>query len=136
MLFIALGKEQQAHADKRQHRRERRRFAQRQQQAVALKPRQRQNPARDRRADVCAHNHADRLRQGHQPRIDETDDHDRRRGGGLHHRRDGDAREHGEEAVARDHAQQLFQPCTRRFFQRFAHQLHSEQEQPQSAEQG
>ena len=96
----------------------------------------RQQQRRDRCADVCAHNHADRLRQGHQPRVDEADDHDRRRGGGLHHRRDGDAREHGEEAVARHHAQQLFQPCTRRFFQRFAHQLHPEQEQPKSAEQG
>ena len=54
----------------------------------------------------------------------------------CNHRRDCDAREHGEVVVAADDAQQLFQPCTRRFFQRFAHQLHSEQEQPQSRQQG
>lgn len=68
VLLVALGKEQQTDADKRQNGRECRRFAQRQQQAVALQARQRKNPAGDRRADVRAHDDARRLREPHDAR--------------------------------------------------------------------
>ena len=134
VLFIALGKEQQAHADKRQHRRERRRFAQRQQQAVALKPRQRQDPARDRRADVRAHDHARRLREAHDAGIDEADHHHRRRRRRLDHRRHARAQQHGLDLALGQAFQNSLQPAAGSAGQPLAHHVHAIQKQRKAAE--
>src|SRR5260370_1338157 len=56
---------------------------------------------RQRRTDVGAEDHAERLPEAHETRGDETDQHERRRGRGLDDRRDPRAGDYREEAIPR-----------------------------------
>ena len=125
VLFVALGKEQQTDADKRQNGRECRRFAQRQQQAVALQARQRKNPAGDRRADVRAHDDARRLREPHDAGVDEADHHHRRRRRRLDNRRHARAEQHGFNLAFGQAFQNALQLAAGSAGQPFAHHVHA-----------
>ena len=91
-FLAALAEHVQNNADQGQNWRERRRLQQLHPHGVALDSAEAEQPCRDRRADVGAHDDVDRLPQRQQPGIDKADDHDRRGRGTLNHSRDPETR--------------------------------------------
>ena len=91
--------------------------------------------ARDRGADVRAHDDPDSLPQRHHSGVNEADHHDGRGRGGLNRRRDARAHQDAEEAVRREALEDLLHAVAGRGFQTGAHHLHAVEEQRQAAQQ-
>ena len=90
----------------------------------------------DRRTDVCAQNHADRLVQRHYTSADKTRcQHDRRRGA-LDHCRDHKAEQETDERVVRHLFHCALECVGRALFQSVAHQAHTVEEQRKTAKEG
>ncbi len=76
--------------------------------------------------DICPHDHPDRLSKGEEGGVHKTDDHDRRRGGGLHHGGYEKSRCHAGDAIGGHVAQNILEPAPRRLPQPLAHEAHAE----------
>ena len=106
------------------------------QNAFALNARGGEQPCRHRRAEVGTHDDAGCLMQGHQPRVDEADHHDRGCGGRLDDQRHAETEQKTFECARCELFKNAFQLVARTFFQCVAHDPHAEQEHGKSAEQG
>ena len=128
-LFRRFQKHVQNRADERHDRREAVGLAQLEQQAAAGDVRQADQLARDGRADVCAHDDADGLRQLHDARVHEADDDDRRARGRLDDARDDRAQRHRADGGRRETAQNALHLSARDLLKTRAHDAHAVQEQ-------
>ncbi len=89
----------------------------------------------DRRADVGAHDHADRLRQRHQPGRDEADDQHGRHRRRLDHRRHQRARADAHEAIDRQRREDALHALAGDGLEALLHLHHAEEEDGEAAEQ-
>ena len=87
-------------------------------------------------ADVRAHDHRDRLPQAQKPGVDKTDHHDGGGAGALDDGRYAQTQKETFERAVGQLAQDLLQLAAGLLFQRLAHDVHTEQEQGQAAQQG
>ncbi len=90
-------------------------------------------PPSDTGTDIRPHDDTDRLRHLHHARVDETDDHDRRRRRRLYDRSDRCSQEHTLDRCVRQLIQYQLQFFTCRLFQPVSHQGHAKQEKSYSA---
>ena len=95
---------------------------------------ERGDPCRDRGADVGAHDDGGRLKERHDARVDEADDHDGRCGRALDDRRDGRADAHARNTVIRRLVEQIFEASVRKTGHTLGHDLHPDEEAPHAAE--
>ena len=126
----------QKDADKSQHRAEGGGLEHIDQEAVALQAGKTQDPAGDRGAHIAAHDNADGLMQLHDAAVDKADHHNGGGAGALDHGGDAQTQEKALERVVSQFAQDLLQLAAGLLFQRLAHDVHTEQEQGQAAQQG
>ena len=126
----------QKDADKGQHRAEGGGLEHIDQEAVALQAGKAQDPAGDRGAHIAAHDNADGLMQLHDAAVDKADHHNGGGAGALDHGGDAQTQEKALERVVSQFAQDLLQLAAGLLFQRLAHDVHTEQEQGQAAQQG
>ena len=77
----------------------------------------------------------DCLLERHQLGVDKADDHDRRCGGALNDRGNTETGEQTRDLAAGQSADHDFELTARASFQRITHQIHTEQEQTQTADQ-
>ncbi len=103
--------------------------------ARAVHAGQRQDPRRERRADVRAHDDADRLPELHDAGVDQTDEHDRHGGRGLDGDGDDRAECHAREAVLRHRFEGALQRAACQFSQSAGHHVHAIEEERKPAEQ-
>ena len=96
---------------------------------------ERDQKAGHRGADVGAHDDPDGLPQRHHAGVDEADDHDGRRRGGLDRRRDARADEHAEKAVGGQLFEDALHAVARCSLEAGAHHLHAVEEERETAEQ-
>ena len=133
LLAAALAEHTHGSADQRQNRSKRGRLEQLHEDAVTLDTGQAQDPRSRSGTDVRAHDHVDRLLEGHNAGVGKADDHDGGRRGGLDngsHRKAGDEAHH----LTGGHAcQQTLQTAARTFFQILTHEIHTHEEQTQAA---
>ena len=124
----------QQNADKCKQRTERSGFEQIDEEAVALQAGKAQDPAGDSGAHIAAHDHADGLMQLHDAAVDEADHHD---GGSTGTLDDGGHAQTEEEALEGLSVQllRIFCRWPPLFLKGFAHDVHAEQEQSQTAQQ-
>ena len=106
------------------------------QQAVTLQCGQGQNPGCDGGAHIGAHNHADGLPQGHNSRVDEAHHHDSGGGGGLNHGGHRHAQQEAFGHIGAHFRQNGLQLAACQSLQRGAHDVHAEEEQGKSSQQG
>ena len=136
LLLVLLAEHIQHNARKREDRSKRGRFQQLNPNAAAVNARKAQNPRRNGRSDVRAHNHIDGLPQAHQPRVDEADHHDRGCRGTLNDCRYPEPRQKPPHFAARQFSEHAFQTAPRAALQSLSHQAHAEQEQAKPPEHG
>ena len=103
--------------------------------AVALQAGKTQQPAGDSGTHIAAHNDADGLMQLHDAAVDEADHHDGGSTGTLDDGGHAQTEEEALEGVIRQFAQDLLQMAAGLFLKGFAHDVHAEQEQSQTAQQ-
>ena len=128
-LFGGLVEHIQDHAHKRHHRREGLGLNDGQQQAVAADVRQSNELTRHGGADVGAHDHAHGLRQGHNARVDQTDDDDDGTGTGLNDAGDEGTQKNAPDGGGGELLQNALHLSARDLFQAGAHDGHAIQEQ-------
>ena len=95
---------------------------------------QRQEPAGRRRPDVRPHHAPDRLRERHQAAVDETENHDRRRGTRLNENRRHKTDADREKTVVREHRNNAAKARARDRLQTVRHPLHPDEEEPEPAQ--
>jgi len=93
-----------------------------------------QDPIGDRRADVGAHDEADRLRQREDAAVHEPHDHHGHQRAGLHDRGHDGAGEHGEKAVGDELADEGAHGPARQRLDAAGHVFEAEEQQSQSAD--
>ena len=125
----------QQNADKCKHRAERSGLEHLDDEAVALQAGQAQDPAGDRGAHVAAHDDADGLVQFHDAAVDKAHHHDGGGAGTLDNGGDAQTQEEALDGAVGQLAQDLLQLAACLLFQRLAHDVHTEQEQGQAAQQ-
>jgi len=123
-------------ADERQDRSEGGRLEQLHPDVGAGDAREAEDPGRDGRADVRAHDDVDRLMERHDAGIDEADHHDGRGGGGLDDGGDAEAREKARHLAGGESAEQRLELAAGGLFQGAAHDAHAEEEEAEPADQG
>ena len=125
----------QQNADKCKHRAERSGLEHLDDEAVALQAGQAQDPAGDRGAHVAAHDDADGLVQFHDAAVDKAHHHNGGGAGALDDGGDAQTQEEALDGAVGQLAQDLLQLAACLLFQRLAHDVHTEQEQGQAAQQ-
>ena len=93
-----------------------------------------QKPRRHGRADVCAHNDADRLAQRHQSGVYKADDHNGRCGRALDHGGHAETGEKTGDGLSGHFVEKGAEFPSGAPFERLPHQTHAEEEQRQAAE--
>ena len=106
------------------------------QEAVALKTRQREQPAGDGGAHVGAHDNADGLVQFHQTGVDEADRHNGGGAAGLNNGGDRHAQQQRPDGAGSHGGEDALQFAAGGLLQRLAHQVHAIQEHSDAAHQG
>lgn len=135
-LAVVLTDHPQADTNHRQKRGKVFRLQQHQDNIVALDIRQAQQPRRDGGTHIGAHNHTQRLLEGHHAAVDEAHQHHGHRAGAVDGRGHHKAQQKCPEPGARHGAQDTAQRAAGLLFQRLAHGFHTEQEQRHTAQQG
>jgi len=102
--------------------------------APVTQQRQGKQKRRDGSPHVGTHDDADRLRQRHDAGVDESDDHDRRGGGGLYQGGHDQPEQEALELIGSQLTENGLHLVAGEALQRVAHDVHSEKEQGKSAQ--